>query len=102
MTKKAQADTEASDWRNAARLRVRSGFPASFRTKIWLQGLDPCKFVSGQGLKVGQPEEWSGLSCVPILSLAAYTQKNSAGLLLDVKALMLGSLRSSASPCFLP
>ena len=85
-------------------LRVRLGFPASLRAKIWLQGLDPCKFVSEQGQRVEQPQDWSGLSCLPLISLAAYLQKNSAGLLLDVKALMVGSKKSSASfsPCFLP
>ena len=48
-----------------------------------------------------QPQDWSGLSCVPLIAVAAYTQKNSAGLLLDVKALTVGSKRSS-SFSFLP
>lgn len=82
-------------------LRVRSGFPPSFRAKIWLQGLDPCKFFSEQGQRVEQPQDWSGLSCLPLIAVAAYTQKNSAGLLVDVKALMVGSKRSS-SFSFLP
>ena len=40
------------------------------------------------------PEEWKGLTCIPMIQPAVYLQKNSAGLILEVVGLKLGERKA--------
>ena len=65
--------------------------PSLLRAEIVVTGEKACACFSAAREPVPSPEQWVGLSVVPILVVKfVYIQKSMAGLVLEVNSLMLG------------
>ena len=82
-----------ADWRHSS-CKPPAQYSGSIKGKIKLSS---CKFFDADGKPVEAPEEWKGLTCVPVVQPSVYLQKNSAGLILEVVGLKLGE-RKTVTP----
>ena len=65
--------------------------PSLLRATIVVTGDRACACFNAAGEPVAMPEQWVGLSVVPILVVkSVYLQKSMAGLVLKVTSMMIG------------
>lgn len=83
-------------WHSA--IKPATNYPAALRAKITLSGPGACPFYDDEGKPTEAPDEWQGRCAIPILEVRGlYFQKASAGLLLEVVGVMLGSARQHSA-----
>jgi hypothetical protein len=80
-------------------VRPSTNFPPSIRAKITISGPGACTIVDENGAPTEPPDEWAGRAVTAVLEFrGVYLQRASAGLLVEVVALMIGPVRQSAGP----
>ena len=68
--------------------------PGSLRAKITLEGPGACLFIDDENKVVDIPEDWAGLTLIPVVEFrACYLQKGAAGMILEVVKVMTGQKR---------
>jgi hypothetical protein len=79
-------------WHSATKPGER--YRSTLRAKINIAGDKMVRYVDVDGNPVDPPTNWVGLSVLPLIAVrGAYVQKTGAGLMVDVLAVMVGSVQ---------
>ena len=89
-------------WHSA--LRAAGSYPAQLKVKVNLSGGREVQVFNEADQRVDIPTNWRGLEVVPIVSLAAFVQTKTAGLIVDLVAIKILGQRQAQQPAwsFLP
>jgi hypothetical protein len=89
-------------WHSA--LRPAGSYPAQLRCKVNLSGGREVQVFNEADQPIDVPTNWRALEVVPIVTLTAYAQSKTAGLIVDLVALKILGQRQTQQPAwsFLP
>ena len=89
-------------WHSA--MRHAGAYPAQLRCKVNLSGGREIQALDEADQRIDIPTNWRSLEVVPIVTLTAYAQSKTAGLIVDLMALKVVVQRQSQQPAwsFLP
>ena len=83
-------------------LRQAGAYPAQLKVKVNLSGEREVQVFNEFDLRMEPPTNWKGLQVVPIVTLAAFVQAKTAGLIIDLAALKVVGIQSQPTWSFLP
>ena len=85
-------------------LRQAGTYPAQLKVKVNLSGGREVQVFNEADQRVDVPGSWRGLVVVPIVTLAAFVQPKTAGLIIDLAALKIVGQQQAQQPAwsFLP
>jgi hypothetical protein len=70
-------------------------YKSTLKAKINIRGDKMAKFVDSDGNPVDPPTQWHNLAVIPVLTVrGVYFQKTSAGLMMEVSAVMVGDVQA--------
>jgi hypothetical protein len=79
-------------WHSASKPGDR--YRSTLKAKINIAGDRLVRYVDTEGNVIDPPTQWQGLSVLPLIAIrGAYIQKASAGLMMDVVAVMVGTVQ---------
>ena len=89
-------------WHSA--LRPAGSYAAQLKVKVNLSGGREVQVFNEADQSIDVPTNWKGLQVVPIVTLAAFVQAKTAGLIVDLAALKIVGQQQSQQPAwsFLP
>ena len=89
-------------WRTS--LRQAGTYPAQFKVKVNLSGGREVQVFNEADQRIDTPTNWKGLQVVPIVTLAAFVQSKTAGMIIDLAAFKVVGQQQSQLPAwsFLP
>jgi hypothetical protein len=72
-------------------------YKSTLKAKINIRGDKMAKFVDSDGNPVDPPTQWHNLAVIPVLTVrGVYFQKTSAGLMMEVSAVMVGDVQAKS------
>ena len=85
-------------------LRQAGAYPAQLKVKVNLSGAREVQVFNEADQCIDTPTNWKGLQVVPIVTLAAFVQAKTAGMIIDLAALKVVGVQQSQLPAwsFLP
>ena len=81
-------------------LRQAGAYPAQLKVKVNLSGAREVQVFNEADQRIDTPMNWKGLQVVPLVTLAAFVQSKTAGMIIDLAALKVVGQQQSQQPAW--